>query len=176
MMKKKILPLFSILVVSLMILGSIVPVSAWSYRKPKAIVVALGRFTSVLPATEGDRCRFLVNARLLEISSTTATTEEWVASGRGVFVDRDYTDGRLVAILNVDSATTHLSYPDQVIIEGDAKVYIGGSLVGVYRFNMVIYPPRTYVTCQIPELNFLAYTYDTGFTWTTGVVIHYWTY
>jgi len=120
--------LIAIFMISIFVVA--IPVIAQDMEKPEARASAIGQFTSMWSSTLGDRCLVSVHAR--------RTASGW--TGKGVFRDKDY---ELTATLTVDSADEYVGdfsgyWCNQVILHGDAEVYINDVYVGVRRFDLII--------------------------------------
>jgi len=168
----------TLLIAIFMISSFAVMVSAGAQKgwgKPDARASAIGQFTSMFPgagaypSTEGDRCLVSVHARRVASGWT----------GKGVFRDKDY---ELTATLTVDSASEYVGelwpgwYYNQVILHGEAEVYINDVYIGVLGFHLSITDVKTFSTFpndhtsfEIPALLYYACEWGTDISVKTTV-------
>ena len=144
----------------------VMPVSADDLEKPEVMARAMGQFTSMFagdpywsqyPPTEGDRCLISIHAKRDAIGWT----------GQGVFRDKDY---ELTAILTVDSANDKWLIYGQVILSGDAEVYVDGEFIAIYRFNVIIVDGY-YVNIEIMALKYFSCVYGPDISVKTTVKV-----
>lgn len=132
------------------------PVNAQkSWGKPENMVSAIGHFTTnLLPMTD-HRCFINLHAKHVE--------DGW--TGKGVFRDRDYKDGKLVATFTVES-TSYERLPYQVNYVGTADVYLNNEYVGAKMFDVILFMGRPgfeyeFFSFQLPSLGY--YAFESGY-------------
>ena len=143
------------LVLMSLMLFAIVPAMAQNYGKPESMVSAVGQFTTnydYLGSGTDHRCFINLHAR--------QTADGW--TGRGVFWDKDYVDGKIIAIFIVESAT-YENLPRQINYRGTADVYINDVFAGNYVWDTLtaIGAPIEVFSFQIPGLGYYAFIFGT---------------
>jgi len=106
------------------------PVSAYDLGKPEFMVSARGHFTTNFDyrgSGTGHRCFINLHAKKV--------ADEW--TGQGVFWDRDYKDGKLVAIFTINVATWE-NLPRQVNFGGTVDVYVDDDFIGNYVWDSIL--------------------------------------
>ena len=129
------------------------PASAQDLEKPEVMVSAMGHFTTNLDYLgSGTDHRCFINLHASQVA------DGW--TGRGVFWDRDYKDGKLVAIFVVES-TSYENLPRQVNYRGTVSVYIDDNLIGSYAWDSIIAigEPVEAFSFQIPALKYYAFVF-----------------
>ena len=142
-----------LLVLMSLMLFAIVPVMAQDYGKPEVMVRGVGQFTTnfdYLGSGTDHRCFINLHARQI--------ADGW--TGQGVFWDKDYVDGKIIAIFVVKSAT-YESLPRQINYRGSADVYINDVFAGNYVWESItaIGEPIEVFSFQIPRLRYYAFVF-----------------
>ena len=148
--------LIAIFVISIFAVA--IPVSAQKgWGKPETMVSAIGHFTTNLGLTTDHRCFINLHARQVE--------DGW--TGKGVFYDRDYKDGKLVATFTVEG-TSYEHLPYQVNYVGTADVYINDEYVGAKMFETIHFMGRPgfeyeFFSFQIRGQGLDYYAFESGY-------------
>lgn len=121
--------LIAILMIS--VFAIVIPVSAKGWGKPEILVRAIGQFTTNFDFGSGINHRCFVNLHARQVADG---SEGW--TGHGVFWDKDYKDGKLVAIFTVESTTVDL-LPNQVNYQGTANIYVNDEYIGNYVWESI---------------------------------------
>ena len=125
--------------------------AAWAIARARFMVRAIGHFTTnydYLGSGIDHRCFINLHARQV--------ADGW--TGKGVFRDKDYKDGKLKAVFVVESAS-YENLPHQINFVGTTDVYIGKEYIGNYVCEPTIFTTSTWeaFSFQIPELKYYAF-------------------
>ena len=128
-LREKKLATLLIAIFMISIFAVMIPVSAQDMEKPEVIVRAVGQYTPTFQygsgePTVGHRCFINLHAKKV--------ADEW--TGQGVFRDKDYSEGELVAIFTLDSTTITTEILPHQVNFGIKKidVYIDDEYDGTY--------------------------------------------
>ena len=140
----------SVLVLMSLMLLAMGPVMVQGYGEPESMVRAVGQFTSSYDFGTDHRCFINLHAR--------QTADEW--TGRGFFWDKDYADGKLIVIFNVELAF-FIDLPSQIVCMGSSDVYINDVFAGNYGWSSTMLHTDSWEAFNflIPGLEYNAFVF-----------------